>query len=272
MLIMLSVTPGFAQDLTHAEQVFREKFDTVNGTFVLYDLEENSYYYFNEERAGKRYPPMSTYKIPHSLVAMETGVIEGPETVLDWDSIQVPCQPQWDFYPATEWCRNHTLASAFKYSVVWFYQEVARRIGPDRMQSYVQKINYGNNDTKAAIDNFWFWRLKISASEQVEFLRKLYLEDIDFNPDYIAIVKDIMVLEDTENYVLYGKTGGGEIGENLAIGWFVGYVETEANVFFFAQNMDGRDFTAIRELRVHIVEDILTALGIIDKQAKYTGY
>ncbi len=262
-LIIMQTILVQAQSFTNSDQVFREAFDTVNGTFVLYDLEENSYYYFNEERANTRYPPMSTFKIPNSLIALETGVLENANSMIEWDSTKVPCNPDWNAYLTAHWCKDQTLASAFKYSVVWFYQEVARRIGPDRMQAYVKKIKYGNNDTEAGIDNFWFWKLKISAKEQVEFLKNFYLEDIDFDPDHIDIVKDIMVREETENYVLYGKTGGGNIGDRLAIGWMVGFVETGDNVYIYAMNVEGPDFSTISELRIKIAEEVLTLLGIL---------
>ena len=251
------------QDLNKADIVFKDAFDSVNGTFVLYDLEQNNYYYYNEDRANTRYPPMSTFKIPNSLIALETGVLDSANSMIVWDSTKIPCNPDWNFYPVSEWCRDHSLASAFKYSVVWYYQEVARRIGHDRMQEYLNKINYGNNDIDAGIDNFWFRKLKISAKEQIEFLKAFYIEEIDFDPDNIGIVKDIMIIEETDNHVLYGKTGGGAIGDHHTIGWFVGFVETDDNVFFFALNMDGKDFISVRDSREKIAKEILTGLSVL---------
>lgn len=261
--IILKVGLGFSQDFSQIDSVFYKAFDSVVGTFVLYDLEENNYYYFNEERAETRFPPMSTFKIPNSLIALETGVLENANSLIRWDSIKVPCNTNWNFYPATEWCRDQTLASAFRYSVVWYFQEVARRIGHENMATYLQKLHYGNQDINAGIDNFWFWKLKISAKEQIEFLKKFYLEEIDFEPEHISTMEDIMTIEDTGQYVLYGKTGGGEIGENLAIGWFVGFVETDDNVYFFAINIEGENYLAVRDKRQKIVREILTKLSIL---------
>ena len=251
-LIIWNVIVGVGQDLSNAGQIFKEAFYTVNGTFVLCDLENDTYYFYNQERAEIRYPP----------IALETGVLENANSIIEWDSAKVPCNADWNFYPTTEWCRDQTLASAFKFSVVWFYQEVARQIGHERMQVNLDKINYGNNDIDGGIDNFWFWKLKISAKEQVDFLKKFYLEDIDFDPDNISIVKDIMILEETDDYVLYGKTGGGEIGEDLLIGWFVGFVERDDNVYIFALNIEAQNYKILWKQRGKIARNILENLHI----------
>jgi beta-lactamase class D len=131
------------------------------------------------------------------------------------------------------------------------------------MESYLQNINYGNNDIQAGIDNFWFWKLKISATEQVEFLKRFYLEDLDFDPEYIDMVKDIMLQDEAGDYTLYGKTGGGRIGENKFIGWYVGFVETSDNVFIFSMNIDAKDFITARDLREKITREILKAAKAI---------
>ena len=197
------------------------------GAFVLYDLNANRYIRYNLERCAARFIPASTFKIMNSLIGLETGVIPDQDYVVKWDGTK---------YDIPSWNQDHTLKTAIQNSVVWYYQELARRVGNDKMQSYVSATNYGNKNISGNIDTFWLeGGLRISANEQVDFLKRLYQGDLPFSPRSMSIVKDILVLEKTESYKLSGKTGSGQ-RITPHVGWFVGYVETKGNVYFFASN------------------------------------
>ena len=132
------------------------------------------------------------------------------------------------------------------------------------MQKYVGAFSYGNKKVGSRVDNFWLDdSLKISADEQINFLKAFYTEKLPISKRSTDIVKDILVLEETPAYKLSGKTGGGPIAEATYIGWFVGYLETKGNVYFFALNMEGPDFASIREQRVLITKRILSRLGYL---------
>lgn len=231
----------------------------LNGAFVVFDRKANEYIRYNPQQCGRRYSPASTFKIPNSLIGLETGVIKDEHFVIPWDSVQ---------RNRSELNRDHDLASAIANSVVWYYQELARRVGMDRMNSYIKKIGYGNNDISGGIDKFWLGNtLTISANEQVEFLRRLHTGTLPFSPRSIAIVQNILVLERTDSYVLRGKTGFADGPDSTWVGWFVGYVEKGDNVSFFAFNITTthpeQDGARIRDERKSMALAILRDLGFL---------
>jgi beta-lactamase class D len=235
-------------------------FQNTEGAFVLYDLKNDRYLRYNELRCRERFSPFSTFKIPNSLIGLETGVIKDAEFVIPWDSQKYPAQDSL----TPEWNRDQTLRSAIKYSVVWYYRELAMRVGERQMKEWVTKLGYGNKDTSGGIDHFWLESsLRVSADEQIEFLKKLYREQLPVSKRSIEIVKDILTLEKAADYKLSGKTGGGPLAEGKYFGWFVGYLEAKDDVYFFAINLEGDSFAAIRGRRVDLTKQILTDLGYL---------
>ena len=123
-------------------------------------------------------------------------------------------------------------------SAIWFYQDMARDIGFSRMQGKFSKLNYGNKDLSGGIDRFWLdSSLKISAIEQVDFMEQLVKEELPFEEKHLKTVKRIMIQDEKDDYVLHGKTGTRL--SDMGLGWFVGYVETEKNVWLIAVNING---------------------------------
>lgn len=239
-------------------------FKGTKGAFVLYDLKNNRYVRYNEQHCRERFSPKSTFKIPNSLIGLETGVIRDAEFVIPWNREKYPPQPDWNQEPFIHWGKDQTLRSAIKYSVLWYYRELALRVGEQQMKQHVAAFNYGNKDASGRVDNFWLDNtLKISADEQVEFLKAFYTGRLPVSKRTTEIVKDILVFEKTPIYTLSAKTGGGPIAEGVYIGWFVGYLETKGNVYFFATNLEGASFAGIREKRIEVTKQILTKLGYL---------
>jgi beta-lactamase class D len=208
----------------------QDYFQGFNGAFVLYDRNGHRYTRYNPERCQEALLPASTFKIMNALIALETGVIPDENHTIPWDGTQ---------YPYSTWNEDHTLKTAFRDSVVWYYQEVARRIGKEKMQQYIDAIGYGNKDITGNLDSFWLdGAIRISAEEQVEFLKRLYTGDLPFSQRSMDIVKEIMLLESDGAVQLRGKTGSG-LMETLHVGWFIGYQEIDGNVYFFAVNITG---------------------------------
>ena len=225
----------------------------VEGSFMAYDLNNDSYTYYNRERCSQQFLPASTFKVFNALVALETGVIADADEILPWDG------KTWQF---ASWNQDHNLRTAMQHSVIWFYQEMARRIGRERMQHYVDAAGYGNADISGSIDTFWLeGGLRISQEEQIDFLRRLYQGDLPFSERSMDIVREIIVLEETASYRLSGKTGQAMRVETQ-VGWFVGYLEQGDNVYFFATNIvsdsPGDDFG---RARIEITRRILPDLG-----------
>lgn len=224
------------------------------GSFVLFDQENDRYLRFSPERAAGRLLPASTFKILHALIALETGVVPDENYVIPWDGTH---------YAVPAWNQNHTLKSAIQDSVVWYFQEVARRIGRERMQRNIDAVGYGNGDISGKVDSFWLeGGLRISADEQVEFLRRFYQNDLPFSTRSLDIVKGSLVLEDTPDSRESGKTGATQLN-GMNVGWFVGYVEKGANVYYFATNLNGTNPEIDGVKAREVTENILRYLGLL---------
>ena len=225
----------------------------IEGSIIIYDLNQNLTHQHNPERNATPFLPASTFKILNSLIALETGVIANDLSILTWDGVNRSI-PAWN--------RDHNMRTAFPASTVWFYQVLARRIGHERMQQWVAAANYGNQTIggNEAIDTFWLnGDLRITPQEQIQFLQRLQSNDLPFSEDTIAIVKDIMIVERTPDYTIRAKTGWALAGE---VGWYVGYVEQSENTYFFATNIDIRDQADLKN-RAEVTRRSLETLQLL---------
>jgi beta-lactamase class D len=262
--------PVFAQDSSiKSTPIFQSQFSRnlskkfqeakSEGCFVLYDLKRDRYIRYNSNHCQKRFIPASTFKIFNSLVALETKVIADENTVIPWNGVV-----NNEF---TAWNQAQNMRTAFTRSVVWFYQDLARRVGTERMAKYIKAASYGNQDISDKIDSFWLnGNLRISPEEQIKFLVRLYQEDLPFSTSVMRTVKDIMLIERKDNYILRGKTGWGMNVEGVQnIGWYVGYIERDNNVYFYALNFENQDpnFEMI-PVRRKILFDVFSDLQLLN--------
>jgi beta-lactamase class D len=254
LFLLISCHPHSEEEIKDFSHFFDEYH--VEGAFVLYDLQQDKYIRYNPERCSQPVIPASTFKIFNSLVSLETGAIENANSVIQWDSVE-----SWN----KDWNRDHTLQSAFQVSCVPCYQQLARKVGEERMQFYIEQNQYGNQDISGGIDMFWLTgNLRISPNEQVEFLKKLYFNELGFSEKTMETVKDIMVIEQDSTYTLRGKTGWGTIND-INYGWFVGYVEKGENTYFFATNIESpQPEDSFAQARKAISLHILKELNIVD--------
>jgi beta-lactamase class D len=233
----------------------------VEGSIVIYDQSNNRFYEHNSPRNSKAFFPGSTFKILNTLVALETGVIRDEVTVLTWDGIKRKLAG----VEVKAWYRDTNLRQAFKDSTIWFYQVLARKAGRERMQTFINQAGYGNRQigTAEQIDKFWLeGPLQITPKQQIEFLQKLYSGKLPFSSRSLNLLKDIMIVEQTPNYILRGKTGWvDELNPN--IGWFVGYLEQNNQVYFFATNID-MPSPKLAKSRIEITRRCLKILGLLE--------
>lgn len=226
--LMLLATSAFCDDAGLA-RLFSDR--KISGTLLIANLEGTALYLHDEARANKPLLPASTFKIPNTLIALDEGVIT-EQDLLKWDGTD---------RGLAAWNRDQTLSSAFKSSCVWCYQELAQRIGIARYQQWLKKIDYGNALPQPGLTSFWLsGDLRISAVQQMLFLHKLYKRELPFKASSYDALRRIMLMEEKPSYRLYAKTGWAGYGEKVTpqIGWYVGYVETGTDVWFFALNMD----------------------------------
>ncbi len=224
----------------------------VVGTFVLFDVAKDTMLISDEARARKRFTPASTFKIANSLIGLDTGAVKNVDEVLPYGG-----KPQ----RIKEWERDMGLREAIKMSNVPIYQELARRIGIERMREGVKKLGYGNMEIGNVVDRFWLeGPLAISAVEQAEFLHRLVNGSLPISPDAVRAVKEITLLEKTDTYELHAKTGWFVGPTPPEIGWWVGWIVKENKVCPFALNIDMQgDADAAK--RISIGRECLKALG-----------
>ncbi|XPV69853.1 MAG: class D beta-lactamase [Halarcobacter sp.] len=197
----------------------------VNGTLVISSLDGKKEYIYNKKRAMTRYIPASTFKIPNTLIALEERVIKDENEVIKWDGV---------VRSYVAWNKDQTLQSAISISCVWCYQRFAKKIGNDKYLAYLKELHYGNEKTGSDVTTFWLeGDLKISTFEQIDFLKRLYNNDLPFKQKYINITKKILTVEKTKEYTIKAKSGW-----SGKIGWYVGYVKSKKGVWFFALNAD----------------------------------
>ncbi len=260
LVFLLSHTRLIAQE---GERILRNDFEKfyrafdVTGGIIIFDEQQNNYLVYNKELVDKRLPPASTFKIVNSLIALETGAIGDENEVIRWDSVQRS-------FPG--WNSDNNLTTAYKYSVVWFYQELARRTGPKQMRHWIDKVNYGNNDLSGGIDKFWLTGgLRISPAEQVKMLVRLNHSELPFSPKTIETVKKIMIAKETPDYTLRAKTGWRD-EDARDIGWYVGYVVRGDKTYYFANCiMSPPENKNFAKARIEIVLNILKELKIIEE-------
>ncbi len=259
LIILVVSISSFSQQEKNEFKRFEKFFAKyeVTGSFVMYDLNKNEYFYHNKQRCEKQFIPASTFKIFNSLAALEAGIIKDEYEVFKWDG-----EKRW----VESWNKDQDMKTAFKNSTVWYYQELARRIGYERMKKFIEQEHYGNENISGGIDRFWLdGDLRISQIGQINFLKRFYNYDLDFSKRSIDIVKSIMLAEETASYKLYAKTGWGDI-ENINYGWYVGFIEKGNNVYFFATNIEKKDPAGdnFAKSRIEITKDILKELKIIE--------
>ena len=204
-------------------------FGEFDGSFVLYDLGNDAWSIHDIDHATRRVAPNSTYKIYAALFGLEDGVITPDNTFITWDGKN---------YPFDTWNTDQTLQSAMSNSVNWYFQSLNEQLGAPSVNKYVQQIKYGNENMSGNFSSYWMESsLKISPIEQVELLTKLQNNSFNFAPENINAVKDSICISSSDAGSFYGKTGTGRVNGQDVNGWFIGYIETADNTYFFATNI-----------------------------------
>jgi beta-lactamase class D len=184
---------------------------------------------YNSERINKNYCPASTFKLLNSLIALETKVIENENKIIKWDGHK---------HNIASWNKDHNMTTSLRHSVVWFYQELAKKIGKEKMQNWINKCNYGNKNIDGDIDSFWLdGKLRISPKQQMDFLRKLYNEQLPFSKTNQAKLKKMLLVHQQGNFKMFAKTGW-SVNNDPQTGWYVGFIENKSEAYAFVLNMD----------------------------------
>jgi beta-lactamase class D len=226
------------------------------GTFVGYKVDDYLIISSDKNRSGEAKLPASTYKVPNSLIALETGVVVDPDKdVFKWDGVKRSIDA---------WNRDHTMRSAIAASAVPVYQEIARRIGAERMQKYVDLLEYGNRNIGGGIDQFWLTGdLRIDPVQQVDFLDRLRRGVLPISKRSQDLVRDIIPVTKVGDATIKAKTGllGAELGKP-SLGWMVGWAEKGSAQTVFALNVDVHEPRHIAD-RMALTQQCLADIGAI---------
>ena len=232
---------------------FSKYFGKYEGSFVLYDLGNDAWSIHDIEHATLRVAPDSTYKIYDALFGLEEGVITPEDSFIAWNG---------ESYPFEAWNADQTLQSAMTSSVNWYFQSVDEQLGTTSVYDYIKEIGYGNKNMSGDFSTYWMESsLKISPIEQVELLTQLQNNNFGFAPENINAVKDSICLSSSDAGTFYGKTGTGRVDGQDVNGWFIGYIETVDNTYFFATNI-GADSDATGGNATEITMSILSDMNI----------
>jgi beta-lactamase class D len=254
-LILYSCSPNNVDTDSSLEKYFTE--NGASGTFALFNNSTGRFTVYNLERyRDSAFAPASTFKIVNALVGLQTGVIRDENMVIKWDGLT---------RPVAEWNRDLTMTEAFRVSAVPYFQEVARRIGHDTMQFWLDSLSYGTRKITGKIDSFWLdHSLKITPDEQLGLVKRLYFNQLPFYKSNQEAVKKAMLFEDKPQYKLYYKTGwvNWDAKHQKHIGWMVGWIEENGHPYFFVLNLESpQQSFDMWNIRMKILRGILTQLG-----------
>lgn len=261
------VTPNYIDiDTSSLNEKIRDR-DVV---FFAQDKASDESYVVQRDRIHDRHSPWSTFKIPNLLIALESGVAADLDHKKTWDPEK---HPPRDYWPKA-WRGDQTLRSAFKHSVVWYFQEIALEVGFQRYRKDLAGFRYGNSQVSGELDEFWLGEpLGISPIEQVKFLSTLLAGKLEVSERSIEALKEASITGAKDGIVLHGKTGAGPADlqnfQGEFEGWFTGWVERPDKApLVYALYTRTEDFKSIRTFRRDIAEDLLIKIGALPEDWK----
>ncbi|WP_299044789.1 penicillin-binding transpeptidase domain-containing protein [uncultured Tateyamaria sp.] len=237
-------------------------------SFLAHDLTDGHSCILEGSDLQMRHAPWSTFKVPNTLIALETGVVSDIESWRDWDPVHRPAAAFWP----DAWRQGQTLKTAFQRSAVWYYQDLALDVGGAQYRAFLTKWNYGNADAPDRSDTFWLQGpLKLSVAEQVQFLERMVAGHLDVQRDHVSALMAAAHAGPLGDATLFGKTGAGPVTEQRFSGafegWYVGWLTQGDQVTaVFAHHAVGPYFQAIRTYRKDFAETLLAACNLTDAQ------
>lgn len=251
-ILFLSLTAWHAlADDQALGKVFNE--NQAIGTIVIQSGKDGTIYVWDDKRSKQRFASASTFKIFNTLIAIDEGIFDPVNDQFIWDGT---------VHEFPEWNRNMSLAMAYKASCVWCYQKLAEQIGAAKYLYHIRRAQYGEIDAPFEGTAFWLdGSFRVSAIEQIQFMKRVYNRELLYKGLSYDALKAIMQADSPPAYRLYAKTGWAR-RVNPEIGWYVGYVETYTDVWFFAMNLNVRSPSDLL-LRQKITLQALQSKGII---------
>lgn len=242
--------------------------------------------------AARATPPCSTFKLPNALLSLEEGAVSLDDHAIPRDRELIPDD---DWRARGAWAQDQDLRSALRQSTVWYFQELARRVGEEAMVEWLETFEYGNQDISGGLDQFWLASsLRISADEQAAFLTRLVRGELPVADEHIDLLKEGIRRDggktESGSWTWYGKTGScqnppasqtagksyGDFPEDTPwVGWLVGWIERPGDgpaggPIVYAYRVDAANYEELKARRDPIVRPLLTDLGLLPPAVEAT--
>ncbi len=208
------------------------------GCFLLYNLKTKAFEKKVGEACQERFPACSTFKVPLAVMAFDSGVLKNETQVLKWDGQKRMLEA---------WNKDQDARSWMKESVVWFSQRLTPELGKKKLQHYLDTFHYGNRDISTGITTAWLnapndhrGSLGITAYEQIDFMKKLWTDQLPASPRSMELARKITYLETSPGgFELSGKAGSNfyDSGRKVQFGWFIGHVRKGNREYLTAANI-----------------------------------
>ncbi|EOB8769562.1 beta-lactam sensor/signal transducer BlaR1 [Staphylococcus aureus] len=232
-----------------------KNFGSNSGSFVMYSMKKDKYYIYNEKESRKRYSPDSTYKIYLALFGLDRHIISDKNSRMSWNH---------KHYLFESWNKEQDLNTAMQNSVNWYFERISNQIPKNYTAAQLKQLNYGNKNL-GSYKAYWLEdSLKISNLEQVIVLKNMMEQNNHFSKNEKKQLSSSLLIRKNENYELYGKTGTGIVNGKYNNGWFVGYVITNHDKYYFSTHLS--DEKASGENAKLINEKILKEMGVLNGQ------
>ncbi|HEE0035031.1 TPA: beta-lactam sensor/signal transducer BlaR1 [Staphylococcus aureus] len=232
-----------------------KNFGSNSGSFVMYSMKKDKYYIYNEKESRKRYSPDSTYKIYLALFGLDRHIISDKNSRMSWNH---------NHYPFDSWNKDQDLNTAIQNSVNWYFERISNQLSKKYTSDQLKQLNYGNKNL-GSYKAYWLEdSLKISNLEQVIVLKNMMEQNNHFSKNEKKQLSSSLLIRKNENYELYGKTGTGIVNGKYNNGWFVGYVITNHDKYYFSTHLS--DEKASGENAKFINEKILKEMGVLNGQ------
>lgn len=264
MRIFFLFSVFFTSTLLFGQSNWNQPFEDcgINGSITIYDYQQQKWMSSDIEDSQIQTLPASTFKIVNTLIALETKAVQDENEIIPWiddyDTLKYSHRP--NIY------HSMSMKEAFRLSAGWAYIELAKRIGKGTYRNYLSEIGYGNVDLSIEDEDFWnFGGFGISPANQIKILLGVYEESLPFSPGTFQTLKEMMIEENTGDYVIRAKTGWTRDG-GKDTGWWVGYIEKSDNIYFFATRLI-KDRSEINQnfgsCRREITKQIFKQMGIL---------
>lgn len=186
--------------------------------------------------------PQSTFKLPIAMMGYDAGILTDEHN------------PRWEYQAKFNRSKREQKATDptiwERDSIVWYSQEITRKLGKKAFADYVRGFDYGNHDvsggpggTDGLTESWLSSSLEISGDQQVDFLRRFLTGRLPISPEAVKLTQAIVpAFPAADGWTVHGKTGAGWLRDKAGkpdrgrpLGWFVGWAEKDGHKVAFAR-------------------------------------